>query len=472
MKKAKIIATIGPASESLVQLENLIEAGMDVARLNFAHGNHDRYRKIIEKIRYLSNRKQRPVAILQDISGIKIRTGPLDDHHPVSLTKGQRITITTEPIMGSNKLISTNYSHLPLDLKAGAPLLLSDGLIELRVIEIVGSTVHCKVIIGGTLSEYQGINLPGIRLSAPPLTQKDIADIEFGIEQEIDFIALSFVQQAQDVLTLQTELDKHGAEIPIISKLENPSSIENLTDILEVSDGVMIARGDLGVEINPEKVPLMQKKVISAANKAGKTVITATQMLDSMIRNPRPTRAEASDVANAVIDGTDAVMLSGETAVGAYPERAVEMMHRIVTEAESLELIADYRDTAGKGRLSFPEAICNSAYHAAKTVGARYLVTFTQSGSTARLISKFRPEAEIIGISPHPKILKRLALYWGVTPMIMELIDNVDELILATEKLLLENNMVESGDKLVLLTGAPIVQKGHTSLMKLHQIRS
>ncbi len=472
MKKAKIIATIGPASESLVQLKNLIEAGMDVARLNFAHGNHDRYRDIIEKIRYLSSRNQRPVAILQDISGIKIRTGPLDNHHPVSLTRGQRITITTEPISGSNKLISVNYSHLPLDLKPGAPLLLSDGLIELRVIEIAGSTVHCKVIIGGTLSEYQGINLPGIRLSAPPLTQKDIADIEFGIEQEVDFIALSFVQRAQDVLTLQKELEKHGAEIPIISKLENPSSIENLTDILEVSDGVMIARGDLGVEINPEKVPLMQKKVISAANKAGKTVITATQMLDSMIRNPRPTRAEASDVANAVIDGTDAVMLSGETAIGAYPEKAVEMMHRIITEAESLELIADYRDTAGKGRLSFPEAICHSAYYAAKTVGARYLVTFTQSGSTARLISKFRPEAEIIGISPHPKILKRLALYWGVKPMIMELIDNVDELILATEKLLIENNMVESGDKIVLLTGAPIVQKGHTSLMKLHQIRS
>ena len=472
MRKAKIIATIGPASQSPDQLEELIDAGVDVVRLNFSHGDHEGYRRIIEQVRELAEAARRPVAILQDLSGIKIRTGALENHGPVTLLEGQTITITTESVIGNGQRISTNYVPLPRDVAAGDPLLLSDGLIKLRVTGIGEHTVDCEVVVGGELLEHQGINLPGVVLSAPPLTPKDIADLEFGIEHKVDFMALSFVRKSADVLALQQELESRGAEIPVIAKLEKPSSIENLMEILEVSEGVMIARGDLGVEVPPERVPVMQKRVISAANEAGKTVITATQMLESMIRNPRPTRAEASDVANAVFDGTDAVMLSGETAVGAYPRRAVEMMHRIVTEAESVEAVPDDRSAGGEGRLSFPEAVCDSAYHAARSVGARYLVAFTQSGSTARAISKFRPQAEILGITPHPHIMQRLALYWGVRPMMMGLIANVDELIVATEKLLVEKEMVQPGDKLVILTGAPIVERGNTSLMKLHQVGS
>ena len=472
MRKVKIIATIGPATESREALGNLIDSGMDVARLNFSHGNRETYSRVMEDIRDLSEARGHPVAILQDLAGIKIRTGSLENHEPVRLQDGESITITTEPVEGNSRRIPTNYARLPGDVEAGDTLLVSDGLIELRVIRIQEADLECEVVVGGELVEHQGINIPGASLSAPPLTGKDIRDLEFGVEQKVDFMALSFVRQAADVTALRHELDQRDSEIPIIAKLENSSSIENLANILEVSEGVMIARGDLGVEVAPERVPVMQKRVITSANQAGKLVITATQMLDSMIRNPRPTRAEASDVANAVIDGTDAVMLSGETAIGQYPERAVQMMDRIVREAESLQGAAPFRGVAGQGLRSFPEAVCDSAYHAANSIGARYIVAFTQSGSTAQVISKFRPRAEILGITPHRGIMKRLSLYWGVRPMLMGLIENVDELILATEELLLKEEMVKPGDNLVILTGAPIVEQGHTSLMKLHQVGS
>ncbi len=472
MRKAKIIATIGPATESREALGKLIDSGMDVARLNFSHGNRETYTRVIEDIRDLSEARGHPVAVLQDLAGIKIRTGSLENHEPVRLEDGQSVTLTTKPVEGNSSRISTNYASLPKDVETGDTLLLSDGLIELRVIRIQEGDLECEIIVGGELVEHQGINIPGATLTAPPLTGKDIRDLEFGVEQKVDFMALSFVRQAADVTALRQELEARDAETPIIAKLENPSSIENLENILEVSEGVMIARGDLGVEVAPERVPVMQKRVITGANQAGKLVITATQMLDSMIRNPRPTRAEASDVANAVIDGTDAVMLSGETAIGQYPEGAVQMMDRIVRQAESLQIPAQFRGVGGEGLLSFPEAVCNSAYHAAKSIRARYIVAFTQSGSTAQLISKFRPGAEILGVTPHRGIMKRLSLYWGVRPMLMGLIENVDELILATEELLLKEGMAELGDNLVILTGAPIVARGHTSLMKLHQVGS
>ena len=472
MRKAKIIATIGPATESREALGKLIDSGMDVARLNFSHGNRKTYSRVIEDIRDLSEARGHPVAILQDLAGIKVRTGSLENHEPIRLQDGESITITTEPVEGNSNRISTSYANLPGDVEAGDTLFLSDGLIELRVIRVQAGALECEIVVGGELGEHQGVNIPGANLSAPPLTDKDIRDLEFGVEQAVDFMALSFVRQASDVTALRQELEARDAEIPIIAKLEKPSAIENLVNILEVSEGVMIARGDLGVEVPPERVPVMQKRVITSANRSGKLVITATQMLDSMIRNPRPTRAEASDVANAVIDGTDAVMLSGETAIGQYPNGAVQMMDRIVREAESLQVAAPFRGAAGEGLLSFPEAVCNSAYHAANSVRARYIVAFTQSGSTAQVISKFRPRAEILGITPHRSIMKRLSLYWGVRPMLMGLIENVDELILATEKLLLKRGMVEPGDNLVILTGAPIVEKGHTSLMKLHQVGS
>ncbi len=441
---------------------------MDVARLNFSHGDHDSHRQTIANIRMLSTAMEKPVAILQDLQGLKIRTGQLENGTPVELTAGQKFVLTTDSVAGNKEGVSTSYLALPQDLQPGDRVLLSDGLIELRVLTTTSNSVECEVVAGGTLAQNQGINLPKVDISADSLTEKDLLDLEFGAEQEIDYLALSFIRKPQDILKFKERLAGKNWDAPVIAKLEKPMAIENLDAIMNVCEGVMVARGDLGVEMAPEKVPVIQKHIIKEANKKGKLVITATQMLDSMIHNPRPTRAEASDVANAVLDGTDAVMLSGETAVGQYPVESVAMMANIIKEVEKMDAGA-HSERLGKPRtLSFPEAVCDAAYHASKSIQARAIVAFTQSGSTARLISKYRPSTEILGLTPSPEIVNRMALYWGVQPSRMQAISNVDELIDALEKLLLERNQVEEGDNLIILTGAPIVEKGHTSLMKLH----
>lgn len=471
MLRAKIIATIGPASHSREVLKKLIQAGMNVARLNFAHSDHAIHRQAIVSIRQLSDELETPLAIMQDLQGIKIRTGPLKNGEAVELVEGEDFYITTNPIEGSKEGVSTSYQELSLDVKSGDRILISDGLIELQVVSTTASEVQCKVIVGGALVQNQGINLPGVTISAPTLNQKDLADLEFGVREAVDYIALSFVRRAEDVLTLKKELEKRNADIPIIAKLERPLAIENLDEILAVSDGVMVARGDLGVEVPAEKVPVIQKHIIEKANRDKKIVITATQMLESMIYHPRPTRAEASDVANAVFDGTDALMLSGETARGKFPVEAVETMARIVAEAEKLEFNSPLWEGPKTDSLPFPEAVCNAAYHAAKSTRSRAIIAFTQSGSTARLISKYRPRAEIWACTPHKTIAQRVSLYWGVRSLRMREIRNVDELIDELEKLLLERNVVEHEDNIIILTGAPIIEKGNTSLMKLHTVK-
>jgi pyruvate kinase len=471
MRRAKIVATLGPASQSPEMLGKLVEAGIDVARLNFSHGDHESHGKTIRHIREASKLLSKPVAIMQDLQGLKIRTGSLEDGTPVELKTGQNFVLTTQSVAGNSERVSTSYEALPQDLQPGDRLLLSDGLIELRVLTTSRSDVECEVIAGGQLAENQGINLPNVKISASALTEKDLQDLEFGAEQRVDYLALSFIRRPQDILKLKERLAQKNRDTPVIAKLEKPMAIENLDAILDVCEGVMVARGDLGVEMAPEKVPAIQKHIIAEANKKGKLVITATQMLESMIHNPRPTRAEASDVANAVLDGTDAVMLSAETARGQYPVESVSMMARIINEAEQMGTASHTERFQESKPLSFPEAVCDAAYHVSRAIKARAIVAFTQSGSTARLISKYRPPTDILSLTPNPDILNRLALYWGVRPILMHEIGNVDQLIEALEKLLLDQKWVEEGDDLIILTGAPIVEKGHTSLMKLHTVK-
>ncbi len=470
-RKARIVATIGPATSSREKLRQLMEAGMDVARLNFSHGTHDTYARIIADIRGLSQELERPIAIMQDLQGVKIRTGPLQGSGPVELEAGSRFTITTEAIDGDASRVSTSYSSLPGDVEPGSTILLSDGHLELKVLSTSKTEVECEVVLGGPLAENQGINIPDATISAPSLTGKDMDDVRFGAEHGVDYVALSFVRRPEDVLTLREVMGlNQTAEIPVIAKLEKPAAIESLDGILEVCDGVMVARGDLGVELPPERVPIIQKQVISAANSQGKLVITATQMMESMITNARPTRAEASDVANAVFDGTDAVMLSGETAIGEYPLVSVRMMSRIIREAEKQGASSSYRSRNDQPS-SFPEAVCECAYYASKAIRARAIVAFTQSGSTARMISKYRPPVEILAFTPFEHVARRMSFYWGVTPLLMGEIMHIDELITALEQLLRERRLANPGDNLIILSGAPIMERGHTSLMKLHTVK-
>jgi pyruvate kinase len=472
MRKAKIVATIGPSSSSREKLEELVQAGMDVARLNFSHGTHEIYSRIIADLRDISSKLAIPIAILQDLAGLKVRTGSLVDHAPVTLVAGQNLTITTDLVEGTQEVISVNYKNLPQEINVGETILLSDGLIDLKILDRTKKTLTCTVLSGGELTEHQGINMPGSTINAPPLTPKDLKDLLFGIEQEVDFVALSFVRSAGDMIALREILQGKKADIPIIAKLEKPSAISDLEAILANAEGVMVARGDLGVEVPPERVPVIQKHVISQANQAGKLVITATQMLDSMIRQPRPTRAEASDVANTVIDGTDALMLSGETAIGKFPVESVAMMDRIITEAESLEIKNVFQGTESAKESTFPGAACHSAYHASRAIDARFIIVFTQSGATALKISKYRPSTEILAFTPQLTTMNRVQLYWGVNAILMHPINKMDELIEETEKLLLKKNLAIPGDNLIILTGVPILERGHTSLMKLHKVSS
>lgn len=471
MRRVKIIATIGPSTSSAESIGELIEDGMDVARLNFSHGDHIFHAAAIERVHSASEESSKPVAILQDLSGIKIRTGPLQNGEPVELVEGQPFTITTEEVTGNRERVSTSYQELTADVQPNDRILLSDGLIELQALVVRTSEIECRVVTGGTLMERQGIHLPGTTISGPPLTEKDIVDLEFGLSREVDFVAQSFVRCSQDVSTLKAQIARLGAQTPVIAKIEKPVAVDRLDEILEVADGIMVARGDLGVEISPERVPVVQKKAVQKAVKANKLVIIATQMLDSMMFRPLPSRAEASDVANAVFDGADALMLSGETAVGRYPHRAVRMMGRIIEQAEKVtsEFRRDVFEPLGP---EVPHAICDAAYHAAKTVQARVITAFTQSGFTAKLMSSYRPDTNIVGCTPDLTIARQMSLFWGVRPMLMGEIPNVDELIIELEKLLTETKLAFQEDKIVIISGAPIIEKGSTNLMKLHEIRT
>ncbi|UCF37104.1 MAG: pyruvate kinase [Acidobacteriota bacterium] len=470
MRRAKIVATIGPASRSADTIRNLLLAGVNVARLNFSHGSHEEHLETLHQLRSISGELGIPLAILQDLQGVKIRTGRLAGGEPIALTAGQELTVTTRSVLGDVKTISTSYSNLPCDVRPGDRILLSDGLLELSVKAIEGPDIRTQVITGGKLAENQGINLPGTVVSAPALTEKDLSDLEFGVRAGVDLIALSFVRTAENLIRLREHISALGAGTPIIAKIEKPEAIENLEEIIGACQGVMVARGDLGVEMSPERVPVIQKQVVQKAREMNRVTIIATQMLDSMIRHPLPTRAEASDVANAVFDGADALMLSGETAVGTFPVDAVKMMRKIIEQAEREPLRIQIPERMFSESLEVPAAVCRAANHAAKAIEAKAIIAFSQSAFTANLMSSFRPETPVIAFSPHCSVVHRMNLLWGVSPKLMREIRSIDELIDELERILINEDLVERGDKVVIICGAPIVQQGITNLMKLHEI--
>src|SRR5213082_1931072 len=447
-RHSKIVCTIGPASRSPKMIDRLLGAGMDVARLNFSHGTHEEHAKNISTLRAASIEHEKPIAILADLQGPKIRTGPLAGGGPVLLRTGQKFIITTAKILGDSTRVNTVFTPLPREVHRGDRILLSDGLIELRGGQIRGREVICEVVNGGALGEHKGINLPGVKLRVPALTPKDRADLRFALKHGADYIAVSFVRRAEDVLLAKQLIRRAGRDTPVIAELEKPEAIENLDAILQSADGVMVARGDLGVEMNPERVPVVQKTIIARAREFRRPVITATQMLESMTENPRPTRAEASDVANAIFDGSDAVMLSAETASGKYPREAVAIMGRIVVEAERNMAQEGVDRRRNHRRLSIAETICESIAHAAEDLEMGAIAVFTESGNTAKLISKYRPKAEISAFSHMPHVCNRLNLLWGVRPVFHHQERTAEAMVRAAEIKLLEEGRLKAGDVL------------------------
>ncbi len=473
MRRAKIVATLGPASQDLDTIRKLLELGVDVARLNFSHGSHEDHAQTLDRIRVASRQLKKAVGVLQDLQGPKIRTGPLETGKAgVTLENGGEITITTAgEVVGNAHLVSTTYEHLAQDVRPGDRLLIDDGLIELRVLATDGVAARCEVVEGGWLGEHKGINLPGVALRTQALSDKDKDDLAFGISHGVDYVALSFVRSPDDIALCRREMEKAGRVVPIIAKIEKPEAIEHIDAIVEAADGIMVARGDLGVEILPERVPSIQKDVVRRANAAGKPVIVATQMLNSMIEHSRPTRAEASDVANAVWDGASAVMLSGETASGRYPLLAVQMMDRIVRETEENLTQAYYqRFEEVAGPAGFPAVIAASACHAAEDAAAVAICCFTLSGNTARLVAHGRPHVPIIAFSPDQAIRRRLSLYWGVVPKVMEPVMNPDVMSDMVSERLLHEGHARPGDRVVLVYGSPLGIPGATNSLRLHQI--
>ncbi len=465
-RRAKIVCTIGPASDTEEMMRELMLRGMNVARLNFSHGSHEEHARVIHHLRKVAGALGRTICILQDLQGPKIRTGRLQDRMAVVVQTGQTVTITPKDVMGTADLIPTTYQDLARDVKPDEHILLSDGRIELVVKSISGDDVICEVLNGGVLGEHQGINLPGTNVSIPSLTEKDEEDLAFGLEHAVDVIAISFVRTAEDVVRARRAIAARGGVAPVIAKLEKPQAIDNLEAILEVANGVMVARGDLGVEVAPEKVPLIQKHVIRRALDFRKPVITATQMLESMTENPRPTRAEASDVANAIFDGTDAVMLSGETAAGKFPREAVEMMARIVAEAEAhpfQQLLPEHRPSR---RMSIAETICESMAHAARDLNIRAIAVFTETANTARMLSKYRPAADIYAFTHFETICNRMNLLWGVTPLRCPAKLSAAHMADFAERELLRLQALSPGDVFGLIAGTTSTA-GATNFMRL-----
>lgn len=468
MRRTKIVATIGPASRSPEVLERLLRAGVDVVRLNFSHGTHDQHLEVIRSVRALAARLQRSVALLQDLSGPKIRTGKVRGGE-IELRDGARLAITTdETVEGTPELIATTYDPLPRDVQAGDRILLDDGNLELRVLASAGERVECEVVHGGTLKSNKGMNLPGVSLSTPALTEKDRRDLAFGLAQGVDYVALSFVRQAADVAECKALVAEAGAHTPVIAKIEKREAVNDLAGILEVTDGVMVARGDLGVELSTEEVPTLQKRIIQMANGAGKVVITATQMLESMIENARPTRAEASDVANAILDGTDAIMLSAETASGRFPEEAVETMARIARYTEQHYGLRGPQRVVGTGSI-VARSLARVAATVAEELDCRLIVAFTESGQTARLVSAFRPQALIAAVTFNESTYRQLALWWGVLPVRSEFAQTTDEMVVRGEALLREKGLVKAGDTILMLGGQSHTA-GATNMLRVHAI--
>ncbi|MCG7306502.1 pyruvate kinase [Staphylococcus warneri] len=472
MRKTKIVCTIGPASESEEMLEKLMNAGMNVARLNFSHGSHEEHKGRIDTIRKVAKRLNKTVAILLDTKGPEIRTHNMKDGI-IELEKGKEVIVSMTEVEGTPEKFSVTYDNLINDVQVGSYILLDDGLVELQVKDIDHDKgeVKCDILNSGELKNKKGVNLPGVKVNLPGITDKDADDIRFGIKEDVDFIAASFVRRPSDVLDIREILEQEKANITIFPKIENQEGIDNIEEILEVSDGLMVARGDMGVEIPPEKVPMVQKDLIRKCNKLGKPVITATQMLDSMQRNPRATRAEASDVANAIYDGTDVVMLSGETAAGLYPEEAVKTMRNIAVSAEAAQ---DYKkllsDRTKLVETSLVNAIGISVAHTALNLNVKAIVAATESGSTARTISKYRPHSDIIAVTPSEKTARQCAIVWGVYPVVKEGRKNTDALLNNAVATAVETERVQNGDLIIITAGVPTGEKGTTNMMKIHLV--
>ncbi len=467
--KTKIIATIGPSSSRTAVLKKMIASGMNIARLNFSHGSHEEHAHVIHKIRSLSKTMNTPVGILLDLQGPKIRTGALQSGRPVLLKENSKFRITTKTVLGTADIVSTTYTRLIHDIKKGDILLLDDGRIELQVLSKAKDTASCRIVHGGILKEHKGINLPGVRVSAPSLTAKDKKDLRFGVQSNVDFFALSFVRRADDLKQIKSTIKKQGSDIPVIAKIEKPEAVDAIDEILDVADGIMVARGDLGVELKPEKVPTIQKHIIHKSILANRPVITATQMLETMMTNLIPTRAEASDVANAIYDGTDATMLSGETAVGKYPVEAVQMMKKISAEAESSYLMKYNIKHDKDPENTVTQAVAQSSVNIVHEVNATAIVAFSASGKTSKFISRQRPSKPIYSFTPSTAVYKRLSLVWGITPLLIPRILDPKHLIEAGEEILLKKNLIKKNDLIVIVTGLAL-KSGSTNLIKIHRV--
>ena len=472
IKKTKIVCTLGPASDTEEILTQLIENGLNVCRMNFSHGTHDEHKVRMDLVKKVRKELDQPVAILLDTKGPEIRTGNFDQPE-VLLEEGQKFTITMKDVMGTKEMCTVSYKDLNKDVVVGDTILIDDGLVGLRVDEINADEIHCTVENSGIVKNHKGVNVPGVKINLPALTDKDVSDIEFGISQDIDFIAASFVRKVSDVMAIREVLEKNNAtHIQIISKIENQEGLDNLDAIIEVSDGIMVARGDLGVEIPTEEIPQAQKLMIKKCNQAGKPVITATQMLDSMMRNPRPTRAEVTDVANAIYDGTDAIMLSGETAAGKYPVEAVKTMATIAKRTE--ETLANDREVeigTGDGELTVTNAISHATCETAKNLGAQSILTFTSKGYTARMVSKFKPMSPIIATTPDEGVMRRLNLSWGVYPIQALKAKDTDEMINIAINAAKDKGYIQPNNLVVITAGLPIGISGTTNLIKIEVIK-
>ncbi|HYH34811.1 MAG TPA: pyruvate kinase [Nocardioides sp.] len=469
MAKAKIVCTLGPATSSQETIRELIESGMDVARLNMSHGSHADHEQAYRRVRAAADSTGKGVAVFADLQGPKIRLDTFADG-PVELAPGERFTITTRDVPGDARVCGTTYDGLPGDVSAGDPILVDDGKIHLRVTEVDGEDVHTEVEVGGPVSDHKGLNLPGVAVSVPALSEKDEDDLRWALRVSVDFVALSFVRSGRDADRVREIMQEEGVELPVIAKIEKPQAIENLDDVIAAFDGFMVARGDLGVEMPLEQVPLLQKRVVDRARRNAKPVIVATQMLESMITSPKPTRAEASDVANAVLDGADAVMLSGETSVGKYPLEAVRTMERIVVEVE--------RHDAGSSGVAAIDwqprtrggVISKAAAEVAERVGAKYLVAFTQSGDSARRLSRLRGPVPVLAFTPEDKVRCQLALTWGVETFRTEAVEHTDEMVRQVDEQLLEIGRVEEGDLVVIIAGSPPGIPGSTNALRIHRM--
>lgn len=470
LRRTKIVATLGPATESEAVILELVRAGMDVARINFSHGSQEEQRRRMDRVRAMAAREGRSVAIMADLQGPKLRIGAIAAGQAM-LREGAQLTLTARTVPGDETVVQFPHPEVINSLAPGDMLLLDDGVLELRVVEVTGQDALCEILAGGVLLPRKGVSVPRVTLDVTAITDKDVDDLSFALQQDVDYVALSFVRRADDLLQLRGLIQEQGKETSILAKIEKPEAVDNIESILVAADGIMIARGDLGVEMPPEQVPLQQKRIIQLARQSAKPVITATQMLESMIRNPRPTRAEASDVANAILDGTDAIMLSGETAIGQYPVESLRMMVRIARATEPALPYAEHAALANRlPAIGITDAITQATTEIAHELDAKAIVPSTMSGYTARMISRHRPKMPILVVTPFERVSRQMALVWGVQTVVANEYDSTDEMLAEAEKAVVAMGLAKQGDVVVITAGIPTSGKGKTNMLKVHVV--